>query len=65
MTSSTERAGDADARREAQRRRIEADRIKKACPKCGGRRLFPRGGHFWNQIRCMDCGSIFKKKGKS
>lgn len=62
MTSSATALADADARREAQRQRIEADRIKKPCPKCKGERLFPRGGHFRDHIRCFDCGSIFKRK---
>lgn len=54
---------DADARREAQRTRILASRIKKRCPKCDGDRLFPMAGiGNQNRVLCYDCGARYERK---
>lgn len=63
MTSSAPPVSTADARREAQRRRIMADRLDLACPKCEGDRVFKQAG-IGNKDKaiCYDCGGRFRRK---
>lgn len=62
MTAVITRASDAEARREAQRRRCKADLLKRPCPKCGGKRLWRGPTLEKGKITCMDCGATFRKK---
>lgn len=63
MTGATSAMTEAEARREAQRKRCAATLLKKACPSCGVARLW-RGPTLGaaGKITCMNCGSTYRSK---
>lgn len=38
--------------------------VGKRCPQCGHKRLVQRRPMDYKQVRCMDCGGLFKLKRK-